>query len=74
MVLVESLLLLVADPTSRVRQELAGKSARPIRVLIFDEQSVVRAGLRVMLETCGGFDVVADAGDASTAISLAAGT
>jgi DNA-binding NarL/FixJ family response regulator len=52
------------------RQE-QGNVARPIRVLIFDEQSLVRAGLRVMLEACPDFEVVADTGDSASAVQLA---
>lgn len=37
------------------------------RVLILDEQPVVRAGLRVMLESVGGCDVVAEAENAVAA-------
>ncbi|MBK5232887.1 MAG: response regulator transcription factor [Thermoleophilia bacterium] len=39
----------------------------PIRVVIADDHRVVRTGLRLLLETEAGFDVVAEADDASTA-------
>jgi two-component system response regulator NreC len=38
-------------------------SARPIRVVIADDHSVVRRGLRQLLEAEGGFEIVAEAAD-----------
>jgi two-component system response regulator NreC len=40
-----------------------GDSTQAIRVVIADDHSVVRRGLRRVLETEGGFEVVAEAGD-----------
>jgi two-component system response regulator NreC len=37
--------------------------AEPIRVVIADDHSVVRRGLRQVLEADGGFEIVAEAGD-----------
>ncbi|HKT01207.1 MAG TPA: DNA-binding response regulator, partial [Rugosimonospora sp.] len=34
-----------------------------IRVLLADDQVLVRTGLRTILEDAGGFDVVGEAGD-----------
>src|SRR3954462_1547660 len=42
-----------------------------IRVLIADAQALVRAGLRVLLESCGRFCVVGDAGTGEEAVALA---
>jgi two-component system, NarL family, response regulator NreC len=42
-------------------------STRPIRVVIADDHSVVRRGLRQVLEAEGGFEVVAEAGDIAAA-------
>ena len=42
-----------------------------IRVLIADDQPLVRTGLRTILEDAGGFDVVGDAGDGAEAVALA---
>lgn len=42
-----------------------------IRVLIADDHTIVREGLRQLLETAGGFEVVGDAADAVEAIQLA---
>jgi two-component system response regulator NreC len=39
----------------------------PIRVVIADDHSVVRRGLRELLEAEGGFEVVAEAGDVAAA-------
>jgi hypothetical protein len=36
---------------------------QPIRVVIADDHSVVRRGLRQVLEAEGGFEIVAEAGD-----------
>ena len=42
-----------------------------IRVLIVDDDTLVRTGLRLMLETQPDLDVVGEAGDGETAIGLA---
>ena len=39
----------------------------PIRVIIADDHSIVRRGLRELLEAEGGFEVVAEAGDIAAA-------
>jgi two-component system response regulator NreC len=39
------------------------ESSKPIRVVIADDHSVVRRGLRQVLEAEGGFEIVAEAGD-----------
>jgi DNA-binding NarL/FixJ family response regulator len=46
--------------------------ARPISVLIVDDHPVVRRGLRVLLEVQDGIEVAGEAGDAATALALAA--
>ncbi|WP_329069995.1 response regulator transcription factor [Amycolatopsis sp. NBC_01480] len=43
-----------------------------IRVLLADDQALVRAGFRVLLETEDGFEVVGEAGDGEQAVALAA--
>ena len=43
-----------------------------ISVLIVDDHPVVRRGLRVLLEVAGGIEVAGEAGDADTALALAA--
>ncbi|MEJ2887505.1 response regulator transcription factor [Actinomycetospora aeridis] len=45
-----------------------------IRVVLADDQQLVRAGLRVLLETEDGFDVVGEAADGAAAVSLVRGT
>jgi two-component system, NarL family, response regulator NreC len=44
---------------------------RPIRILLADDHTVVRKGLRLLLESQPGFTVVADAADGRDAIALA---
>ena len=45
-----------------------------IRVLLADDHTVVRSGLRVLLERQGGFTVVAEASDGREAVEMAAAT
>ncbi len=44
----------------------------PIRILLADDHTVVRKGLRLLLESQPGFTVVADAADGREAVALAA--
>jgi DNA-binding NarL/FixJ family response regulator len=46
------------------------RSGTPIRVLIVDDQRLVRAGLRVLVEQDEGLEVVGEAGDGMEAIAL----
>ncbi|MGH3584898.1 MAG: response regulator [Pseudonocardia sp.] len=43
----------------------------PIRVLIADDEALVRGGFRVLIETEPGMDVVGEAADGATAVDLA---
>lgn len=43
-----------------------------IRVVLADDQALVRAGFRVLLETEDGFEVLAEAGDGEQAVAAAA--
>ena len=43
-----------------------------IRVLLADDQVLVRTGLRTILEDAGGFDIVGEAGDGSEAVARSA--
>lgn len=45
---------------------------RPIRVLLADDQELVRTGFRIILETAPGISVVAEARDGLEAVALAA--
>ncbi|MGW4465259.1 response regulator [Micromonospora sp. NPDC004704] len=42
-----------------------------IRVLVVDDQALVRAGVALLLRTAGGFDIVGEAADGSEAVRLA---
>ncbi|MGC3861850.1 response regulator [Micromonospora chersina] len=42
-----------------------------IRVLVVDDQALVRAGVGLVLRTAGGFEVVGEAGDGHEAVRLA---
>ena len=44
--------------------------APPLRILIVDDHTVVRAGLRALLEGEPGFDVVGETGDGTDAVRL----
>ncbi|BCL78615.1 DNA-binding response regulator [Ktedonobacteria bacterium brp13] len=47
---------------------------KPIRVAIVDDHMIVREGLRLILETGEGFEIVGDAADGAAALELAART
>jgi DNA-binding NarL/FixJ family response regulator len=51
--------------------EAAEHQATPIRVLIADDQDIVRAGLRMILDAQPGIEVVGEAADGREAIALA---
>ena len=44
---------------------------KPIRILLADDHTVVRKGLRLLLESQPGFSVIADAADGREALALA---
>ena len=44
---------------------------KPIRILLADDHTVVRKGLRLLLEMQAGFSVIADAADGREAVELA---
>jgi DNA-binding NarL/FixJ family response regulator len=44
---------------------------KPIRILLADDHTVVRKGLRLLLESQPGFSVVAEAADGRAAVSMA---
>ncbi len=47
-------------------------ASRPIRVVIADDQRMIRAGLRALLESDATVEVVGEAGDGATALTLCA--
>jgi len=51
------------------RMPAAHAAAQPIRVVIADDHPVVRRGLRALLQTLAGIEVVGEAGDGDTAIT-----
>lgn len=46
--------------------------AEPIRILIADDHMIIRQGLRLILETEDGFDLVGEAADGAEAVRLSA--
>lgn len=48
-----------------------GPTAPPVRILLVDDQPMLRAGFRTVLGAETGFDVVGEAGDGRTALELA---
>ena len=51
-----------------------GRSSLVIRVLLADDQGLVRAGFRALLEDAGDVEVVGEAGDGAAAVDLARST
>src|SRR5680860_1097663 len=51
--------------------EAAGGQAATIRVLLADDQDIVRAGLRMILDAQAGIEVVGEAADGREAVALA---
>jgi DNA-binding NarL/FixJ family response regulator len=45
--------------------------SEPIRVLLVDDEELVRFGLRTVLEAAGGFEVVGEAGDGAAGVRAA---
>ena len=43
----------------------------PLRILLADDHAAIRTGLRMILETVGGFEIVGEAADGGTAVSMA---
>ena len=58
--------------TETQETETQGMETRPIRVLLVDDHSVMRDGLRLMLELSGEFQVVGQARDGVEAVRAAA--
>jgi DNA-binding NarL/FixJ family response regulator len=62
---------MTADPTDP--GATAASAARaPVRVLLVDDQALVRAGIRVILESEDGIEVVGEAADGEEGVRLAA--
>ena len=63
------------SPDSRAQHEASRAGDRTVRVLLVDDQELVRAGFRIILESAPGLEVVGEAGDgAAAAVELAATT
>lgn len=43
----------------------------PLRILLADDHAAIRSGLRMILETVGGFQVAGEAADGATAVTMA---
>jgi DNA-binding NarL/FixJ family response regulator len=52
----------------------AGPGIEPIRVLLVDDQALLRAGFRALLDAEPGLEVVGEAGDGDEAVRLATAT
>ena len=50
-----------------------GKGRAVIRVLLADDQSLIRAGFRILLESADDIEVVGEAADGAQAAELARG-
>ena len=53
---------------------MSSPSPQPIRVLIVDDHGIMRAGLRMLLESQPGFTVVGEASTCADTLALATGT
>jgi two-component system, NarL family, response regulator LiaR len=56
--------------TGRSMPEAAGQTIPPIRILIADDHTLMRQGLRQLCEGMGGFTVIAEAEDGAQAVAL----
>jgi two-component system, NarL family, nitrate/nitrite response regulator NarL len=52
--------------------DMATQEAQPIRILLIDDHAVVRAGLRMIVQSRPGMTIVGEAGNRSDALALAA--
>jgi len=59
----------MADPPTEI-QNFVSPALKPIRVLLADDHTLVRAGIRVLLEKLAGVEVVGEAGDGREALAL----
>ena len=59
----------VADPTARIRNPM-NKPIKPIRVMLADDHTLVRAGIRALLEKLPGVEVVGEADDGREVLKL----
>ena len=51
---------------------MATPATKPIRILLIDDHAVVRSGLRLLIETQPGLEVVGEAGNRDDALAIAA--
>jgi DNA-binding NarL/FixJ family response regulator len=49
---------------------MSAESSSGVRVVVADDEALVRAGLRAILETAGGIDVVGEAADGEQALAV----
>ncbi|MFE0047264.1 response regulator [Streptomyces albireticuli] len=59
-------------PESTAPETPTPEPSAPVRVLLCDDHAVVRAGLRALLASAPGVEVVGEAGDGAEAVALAA--
>lgn len=55
-----------------MRHSMLTQEARPIRILLVDDHAVVRAGLRMLVQSRPGMTIVGEAGNRDDALALAA--
>jgi DNA-binding NarL/FixJ family response regulator len=63
---------MIGDCISDGRKKRIGSVSQPTTVLLADDHSMLRAGLKVLLETQAGAQVIGEASDGRTAVKLAA--
>ena len=59
----------MADSTARIRNSM-NSPVKPIRVILADDHTLVRAGIRALLEKLPGVEVVGEAGDGREVLNL----
>lgn len=63
---------LAASPTNPANETRGvEEETSPIRIMLVDDHAIVREGLKDILESAGGFDVVGQAGDGVEAVEVA---
>ncbi|MGW3860911.1 response regulator [Streptomyces sp. NPDC005047] len=64
----------MTDPEHPRDETTGGPDGRPVRLLVVDDQFLVRSGLAALLRAAPGMEVVGEAADGAQAVTLAART